>query len=85
MGGGCCGFGPFGFSLAAGLLILLFFLLILAGVGLLVVWLVRQTGARQAGPATGGEQALRILQERYARGEITHDEYEQMRRTIEGR
>jgi putative membrane protein len=44
-----------------------------------VVWVVRRTtGGPQAGP---GERpsALEIVRERYARGEISRDEFEQLR------
>jgi putative membrane protein len=32
-----------------------------------------------------GSRAMEILKERYARGEITREQYEQMRRDLEGR
>jgi putative membrane protein len=53
----------------------LFFLLLLAG-GLvaLVVVLARQSPDRQTRLA-GQDEALRILRERYARGEITRKEF----------
>lgn len=45
-----------------------------------VIWTVRSTTR----PATRDEnQALRLLDERYARGEIDQDEYEERRRTLE--
>lgn len=62
-----------------GILMMGFWVLILAGVGLIVGWLLRQ--------APSGESASRrpldILKERYARGEITREQYEQMRRDLE--
>jgi putative membrane protein len=59
-------------------------LLVVAGV-LLVVWLVGggrlpSTDAAAGGP--GGDGAQAILRERYARGELTHEQYEQMRRDL---
>jgi putative membrane protein len=67
----------------------LFLLLIIGAVIALVVWLVR------AGNRTGGvggpsvhenppstPRALDILNERYARGEITKEQYDTMRRDI---
>lgn len=58
----------------------IFSLLVLAGIGLLVVWAVRQVGAGGGGRSA---RALEVLQERYARGEITREQYEQMRRDLE--
>ncbi len=47
-----------------------------------------QAGNEQSlanGPATGGSRrALDLLNERYARGEITRTEYQEIRRDIEG-
>ncbi len=34
-------------------------------------------------PAGGASRALEILKERYARGELTLEQYEEMRRTLE--
>ena len=55
---------------------LLFWVLLLGGVALIVVWAINRT---RTGPA---ESALDILDKRYARGEITREEYERMRREI---
>jgi putative membrane protein len=38
----------------------------------------------QAGPAPSRQTPLEILKARYARGEIGREEYEQMRRDLEG-
>ncbi|MCX7624477.1 MAG: SHOCT domain-containing protein [Thermomicrobium sp.] len=85
----CPGCGPYGGMMWGwgnwwwGLLMMLFWLLILVGIVLLVVWIVRQLAHRE-GPTGGTSRALEILQERYARGEITREQYEQMRRDILG-
>ena len=55
-------------------------LLVAAGIGLLVVWALRQ--ASDGGAASGG-RALDILKGRYARGEVTREQYEQIRRDLE--
>ncbi len=65
-----------------GIVMLVFWLLVLAGLGLVVLWFVRQIRPGEA--AAGRSRALEILQERYARGEITREQYEQMRRDLEG-
>lgn len=59
----------------------LFLLLLLVGLFLLIigvtvaalVWFTRRVSAAE------GDSALRILRERYARGEISQEEYERMR------
>lgn len=70
------GWGP-GFG---GIFMILFWVLVIAG----VVALVRWAGA---GRSDGGERrrrtALDILEERYARGEIGREEFEQKRRDLE--
>jgi putative membrane protein len=62
------------------ILSLLFWLLVLAGLALLVASAFRQV---QPGvDRTAASRALEILKERYARGEITREQYEQMRRDL---
>ncbi|MDA8187799.1 MAG: SHOCT domain-containing protein [Dehalococcoidales bacterium] len=73
-----------GFSPFWGIVMLLFWVLVIAGVVSLVVWLFQQGRPRETGAAPGG-RALDILRERYARGEITREEFERMRRDLEGR
>jgi putative membrane protein len=59
-------------------------LLVVAAV-LLVVWLVgggRLPGTDAVAGSPGGDGAQAILRERYARGELTREQYEQMRRDL---
>lgn len=81
---GMMGWGGFGFHPLWLVAMLLFWGLIIGGVVLLLVWLFQQ--GRPTGAETGpsGVRALDILRDRYARGEITREEYQQMRRDIEG-
>ncbi len=69
------GFGAFGM-----LFMLVFWGLIIAGIVLLVKWLVEQS--RAGGPRPGGESALDILKQRYARGEIDKEEFEAKKRDL---
>ena len=61
-----------------------FSLLILVGVILVVVWLVGGDGLpnRPTGSGDRSETPLEILKKRYARGEITRDQFEQMKRDL---
>ncbi len=92
LGGGMMGFGGMwpgmmggyygpGFGMG-GVLMMLFWVLIVVGVVLLVAWLARQAGVSSAGPGQEST-ALEILKRRYARGEITKEQFEQMRRDLE--
>ena len=84
MGPGMMGWGGFGFSPLWGIVMLIFWLLVIGGIVLLAVWLFRQFVPTEVAERREG-RALEILRERYARGEITREEYEQMRRDLEGR
>jgi putative membrane protein len=56
--------------------------LVLLGLG---VWALIRYGQRPGDRGGGpGGRALEILKERYARGEITREEYEDRRRDLEG-
>jgi putative membrane protein len=70
-----------GLAMALGMLSMLaFWGALIVCVVLLVRWLAGTT----AGPAgRTGESALDVLKRRYAAGEITREEYEQMRQTLE--
>jgi putative membrane protein len=62
--------------------ILMWFLfLILAAV---VVYLVIQSTRSRTGNGAPRESAMEILKKRFAKGEITKEEYEEMKRTLEG-
>jgi putative membrane protein len=64
---------------------LLFMLLIWGGLIALAVWLISTLFPRSARPASPGDQDLsahQILDRRYARGEITREQYESMKRDI---
>ncbi len=71
------GFGWIGMIIGA-----IFWLALLVGVILLIVWGIRRMGHNPAGHSgmapSGGSSAKDILQARYARGEITREEYQQM-------
>lgn len=60
---------------------LLFWVLVIVAVVVLVVWLVRRTGAPGA-PRTGDDPTT-VLKQRYAHGEITREQYLQMKQDIE--
>jgi putative membrane protein len=67
--------------MAGGLMMLIFW----GGLVALVVFLVRGFGGRSphGEERPGGPDALEILAERFARGEISEDEFDQRRRVLE--
>lgn len=82
MGGGSFGFGGLG---AIGMILNLVITIgVIVGIVLLIVWLVRRvssdvTGGALAGGRYGGPaSAKEILQQRYARGEIDRQQYQEM-------
>lgn len=58
----------------------LVWVLVVVGIVALVRWLGMSSGERRK---EADKTALEILRERYARGEIERDEYEQKRRDLE--
>ena len=58
---------------------LLFWVLVIVGAFVLVKWLADQSTGRSA----RNKSALDILRERYARGEMDRQEYEQKKRDLE--
>lgn len=69
----------YGFPLFGGAIMLLSWLLIIGGVILLIVWLVRRTSIA---PMALSGSAIEILKARYAKGEITKEQFEEMRKAI---
>ena len=70
-----------------GLAVLVLFLLLIGGGIALVAWFMGQQGSQKAslGPAQGPrreDEALEILRQRYARGEIDREEFERMREDL---
>ena len=59
---------------------ILFWGLIIAGVVWLVQSLARGTGSSSGAPP--GESPLEILKRRYAKGEITKEQFEEMKRDL---
>ncbi len=57
---------------------LVFWILVIAGIVLLVAWV----GQKAGGGSRTEESALEILKKRYARGEISKEEYEGKKRDL---
>ena len=78
MTGFSMGFGGFGFIFMA------LFWIVIIGLG---IWLLSnlfpKNNTSSQSVESGGESAVEILQRRYARGELTKQEYESMRYEVE--
>ena len=59
---------------------LVFWLLIIAGIVVLVVWAVRTASGRGTGSTPQGVDALEIARRRYASGEISKEQFEQLKK-----
>jgi putative membrane protein len=89
-GGGYGGYGGyygphmmFGGGWWGWIMMVLFWVLIVAGVVALAKWLFASSRPVGGGRSSSGPDALGILKERYAKGEITRDEFEQMKKDIQ--
>lgn len=71
----------YGVNLWWGALMMVFWVLVIAGIVALVVWAIREKQPSPTGRVRESE-ALEILKQRYARGEITREEYERMRQDL---
>lgn len=71
------GMGGWGMGFGGGLFMLIFWAVLIVGLVLVVRWAMDQS--RSTG---GSKSALDILRERYARGEIQKDEYEEKKREL---
>lgn len=75
------GYGMMGGFGLGGILMILWWVIIIAGVVALVRWLGR-SGFGAAGDGDRGRQPLDILKERYARGDIGDEEYQRIKREL---
>ncbi len=86
-GGGSCLFGSWMTGSGGGgwfgmIVMILFWILIAAGAVALIRWIARGTGSANTTGWQPGANALAILKNRYARGEISRDEFEARKRDI---
>ena len=83
MGWPMMGFGGGGLGILGTILSFIFFIAIIIGIIFLIVWLVRRASySGESMPKTN--EAIEILKERYARGEITKKEFEDVKKEITG-
>ncbi|MGD9976248.1 MAG: SHOCT domain-containing protein [Desulfatirhabdiaceae bacterium] len=74
--------GDWGMGWFGMIMMLLFWVLVIAGIVVLIRWLVQNTGNRSRSSVGTDSKAMDILKERFAKGEITRDEFESMKKEI---
>jgi putative membrane protein len=82
IGTGMMGWGGYGSFGWIGMIInLIIAVAVIGGIVWLVIWLVRRAGSNNLanfGPAAPKQSPREILQTRYARGEITREQYQEI-------
>jgi|Deesub1362A_J573_1020465.scaffolds.fasta_scaffold00151_23 putative membrane protein len=75
------GYGMMGYGWA--IFSWIFFIVFWVAIILLIIWLYKQIKGSDTRHTSPAETPLEILKKRYARGEITREQYEEMRKEIE--
>jgi len=85
MGWGNHGYGMWGDGGFGGIMMIVFWGLIIVGVVLVIRYFIsgQVPGNKGSSPYEAPSDPLQILRERYARGEIDTEEYEERRKTLE--
>lgn len=73
--------GGWGFGWVGMISMLIFWILVIVGLVLLIRLLIQKT-RKQAEVISGGSSALDILKDRYARGEIEKEEFEEKKKDL---
>ena len=74
--------GDWGMGWFGMIFMITFWGLIIVGLVLLIRWLIQNTSSRASSDVSTGSKAMNILKERYAKGEISRDEFESMKKDI---
>jgi putative membrane protein len=80
--GGSLGYGTDPWAVG---LTILFGLLVAAGIILLIVWAARRSSGGLTGQANAPDPALEVARRRFAGGEITKDQYDEIRHALSDR
>ena len=75
--------GGYGMGWFGGIVMIVFWILILVGLVFLIKWLVQST-SRDKITGSSGDRSLEILKERYAKGEIDKQEFENKKKDLSG-
>ena len=75
--------GGYGMGWFGGIVMIVFWILILVGIIFLIKWLIQSIG-RDKATGSSGNRSLEILKERYAKGEIDKQEFESKKKDLSG-
>ena len=75
--------GGYGMGWFGGIVMIVFWILILVGIIFLIKWLIQSIG-RDKATGSSGNRSLEILKERYAKGEIDKQEFENKKKDLSG-
>ena len=76
------GWGGSGMGWFGGIFMIIFWILIIVGVIFLIRWLIQSTKGGAGMPFSSSSRPLDILKERYARGEIDKQEFEEKKKDL---
>jgi len=62
----------------------IFFILIIIGIILFIIWLIKRVTHSGTEKLKTGNKAIEVLKERYAKGEITKEQYEDIKKDLIG-
>lgn len=74
------GYGGYGMGWFGGVFMIVFWVAVIAGLFLLIRWVAATS--RKGDRANGDDSPLEILKRRYARGEISKEEFERMKKEL---
>jgi len=75
--------GGYGMGWFGSIFMIAFWILILAGLFFAIKWIIRASTGHKSPILRTGSNALEILKERYARGEIDRESFETMKQQLE--
>lgn len=76
------GYYPMHWGGAGFIFMIIFWVLIIAGIVYLIRWSFNQSGGTGGQPSARGQTPLEILKERYAKGEIDKKEFEEKKKDL---
>ncbi|MFZ7110422.1 MAG: SHOCT domain-containing protein [Desulfatiglandales bacterium] len=74
--------GGWGMGWFGGVFMLLFWVLVIVGLVFLIKWLIQSTKGESGRAPSNSSRALEILRERYARGDIDKQEFEEKKKDL---
>jgi putative membrane protein len=74
--------GGYGMGWFGGIFMIIFWILIIIGLVFLIKWLIQNTRAESGRTFSHSSRAIDILKERYAKGEINKQEFEEKKKDL---